>query len=162
MQGILGPIQLWKTPPLGVVSSLGHSQANNFSLFSLLFFQFRLSHVRLYATPRSAARQASLSITTNSWSLFELMSIESVIPSNHLILCRPLLLPPFKLSQHQGLFWWVNSSYQVAKVLARQHQSFQWIFRRIILRVDLRKSGGLLPSGQAQAANSRTASIFNL
>ena len=45
-------------------------------------------------TPWTIARQASLSIT-NSWSLFKLMSIESVMPSNHLILCRPhLLLPP--------------------------------------------------------------------
>ena len=42
---------------------------------------------------RTAARQASLSIT-NSWSLLKLMSIESVMPSSHLILCRPLLLPP--------------------------------------------------------------------
>ena len=45
------------------------------------------------ATPWAAARQASLSIT-NSQSLPKLMSIESVMPSNHLILCRPLLLPP--------------------------------------------------------------------
>ena len=51
-----------------------------------------LSHVRLFATPWTAARQASLSIT-NSQSLLKLMSIESVMPSNHLILCRPLLLP---------------------------------------------------------------------
>ena len=51
-----------------------------------------LSHVRLFATPWIAARQASLSIT-NFWSL--LMSIESVMPSSHLILCHPLfLLPP--------------------------------------------------------------------
>ena len=52
-----------------------------------------LSHVRLFATPWTAARQASLSIT-NSWSLLKLMSIESVMPSNHLILCHPLLLLP--------------------------------------------------------------------
>ena len=52
-----------------------------------------LSRVRLFATPWTAARQASLSIT-NSWSLLRLMSIESVMPSNHLILCHPLLLPP--------------------------------------------------------------------
>ena len=52
-----------------------------------------LSHVRLFATPWTAARQASLSIT-NSRSLHKPMSIVSVIPSNHLILCRPLLLPP--------------------------------------------------------------------
>jgi len=45
----------------------------------------------LFATPWTMARQASLSIT-NSWSLLQLMSIESVMPSNHLILCRPRLL----------------------------------------------------------------------
>ena len=52
-----------------------------------------LSHVRLFATPRTAAHQVSLSIT-NSWSLLKLMSFESVMPSNHLILCHPLLLLP--------------------------------------------------------------------
>ena len=52
-----------------------------------------LSHVRLFATPWTAARQAFLFIT-NSWSLLKLMSIESVMPSNHLILCCPLLLLP--------------------------------------------------------------------
>ena len=52
-----------------------------------------LSHVRLFANPWTAARQASLSIT-NSRSLLKLMSIESVMPSNHLIFCNPLLLPP--------------------------------------------------------------------
>ena len=51
------------------------------------------THVRLFATLWTAAFQASLSIT-NSRSLLKLMSIESVMPSNHLILCRPLLLPP--------------------------------------------------------------------
>ena len=57
-----------------------------------------LSHVRLFATPWTAAHQASLSIT-NSRSLLKLMSIESVMPSSHLILCRPLLLlPPIPLS----------------------------------------------------------------
>ena len=52
-----------------------------------------LSRVRLFATPWTAARQASLSIT-NSRSLLKLMSIESVMPFNHLILCHPLLLLP--------------------------------------------------------------------
>ena len=52
-----------------------------------------LSRVRLSAAPWNAAGQASLSIT-NSWSLLKLKSIESVMPSNHLILCRPLLLLP--------------------------------------------------------------------
>ena len=52
-----------------------------------------LSRVRLFATPWIAARQASLSIT-NSWSALRLTSIKSVMPSSHLILCRPLLLLP--------------------------------------------------------------------
>ena len=52
-----------------------------------------LSHVQLFVTPWTAARQASLSIT-NSRSLLKLMSIESVMPSNHLILCPAVLLPP--------------------------------------------------------------------
>ena len=52
-----------------------------------------LSHVRLFGTPRTAARQASLSIT-NSWSLLKLMSVVSVMPSNHVILCHPLFLLP--------------------------------------------------------------------
>ena len=52
-----------------------------------------LSHVQLFATPWTAAHQASLSIT-NSWSLLKVMSIESVMPSNHPILRRPLLLLP--------------------------------------------------------------------
>ena len=62
----------------------------------MLYFQFssfiHSNRVRLFVTPWIAARQASLSIT-NSRSLLRLMSIESVMPSNHLILCRPLLLP---------------------------------------------------------------------
>ena len=52
-----------------------------------------LSYVRLFATPQTAAHQASLSIT-NSRNAPEPMSIESMMPSNHLILCRPLFLPP--------------------------------------------------------------------
>ena len=52
-----------------------------------------LSRVRLFVTLWTAALQASLSITS-SWSLLTLMSIKSVMPSNHLILCRPLLLTP--------------------------------------------------------------------
>ena len=51
-----------------------------------------LSRVRLFATPWTSAHQASLSLT-NSWSFLKLTSTESVMPSNHLILCHPLLLP---------------------------------------------------------------------
>ena len=62
---------------------------------NLFYSQVQLSHsrLRLIATPWAAARQVSLSIT-NSRSLLKLMSIESVMPSNHLILCHHLLLPP--------------------------------------------------------------------
>ena len=59
-----------------------------------------LSCVRLFVTPWTAAHQTSLSIT-NSWSLFKLMSIESVMPSNHLILCCPLLLLPLIFPSNQ-------------------------------------------------------------
>ena len=52
-----------------------------------------LSHVLLFATPWTAARQVPL-VCTISWSLIKLTSMESVMPSNHLILCRPLLLSP--------------------------------------------------------------------
>ena len=64
--------------------------ARAFGKFSLVQ---SLSHVQLFATPWTAAHQASLSFT-NSWSLLKFMSIEWVRPSDHLILCHPLLLQP--------------------------------------------------------------------
>ena len=67
-----------------LVVLIGNCQINSVQL---------LIHVWLFATPWTAIHQASLSIT-NSQSLLKLMSIESVIASNHLILCHPLLLPP--------------------------------------------------------------------
>jgi len=80
-----------------------------------------LSRVRLFATPWTEVCQASLSIT-NSWSLFKLMSIESVMPSNHLILCHPLLLPPSVIPNTRVFFKWISSSHQVTKVLEFQLQ----------------------------------------
>ena len=72
-------------------SSFSHS----LNMHSVQFSSVQsLSHVELFVTtPWTVAHQASLSIT-NSWSLLKLMSIESVMPSNHLILCCPLLLLP--------------------------------------------------------------------
>ena len=90
-----------------------------------------LSHAWLFATPWTAARQASLSITS-SWSLLRLTSsIDLVMPSNCLILYRPLPLPPSVFPSIRVFFQWVSSLHQVARVLAfqLQHQSFQWIFR---------------------------------
>ena len=86
-----------------------------------------LSHVQLFATPWTAARQASLSIT-NSQSLFKLMSIESVMPSNYLILCRPFFLLPsifpsirvFSYESALCITWPKYWEFQL------QHQSFQW------------------------------------
>ena len=73
-----------------------------------------LSHVQLFATPWTEACQASLSIT-NSQSLLKLMSIESVLPSNHFILCHPLLLPPsifpsIRVFSNESVLciWWPN------------------------------------------------------
>ena len=83
----------------------------------------------------SCSLQASLSFII-SQSLLKLVFIESVMSSNHLILCWPLLLLPSIFSQHQGLFRWVSSSHQVAKVLEfqPQYQSFQWTFETDFLQ----------------------------
>ena len=82
-----------------------------------------LSYVWLFDTPRSAAFQTSLPFTISQswWSLLKFMSIESVIPSSHLILSSssPPALNP---SQLQSLFPWVSSSHQVAQVLELQLQ----------------------------------------
>ena len=79
-------------------------------------FTTALNHVRLFATPWTAAHQATLPISS-SWSLFKLMSIESVMPSNYFIFCPSSSPPAFIHSQHQGPFKWVSSSHQVAKML---------------------------------------------
>ena len=80
-----------------IQSGVSQKKKNKYYILTHIFHQIRsdqlLSHVRLLATPWIAARQASLSIT-NSWSSLRLTSIQSVMPSSHLILCRPLLLLP--------------------------------------------------------------------
>ena len=105
----------------------GEQERTQFSSVQLL------SHVWLFATPWITTHQASLSIT-NSRSSLKLMCIESVMPSSHLILSSPSP-PAFNPSQHQGLFQWVNSSHELAKVLEFQseHQSFQWTPRTNLL-----------------------------
>ena len=100
-----------------------------------------LSHVRLIAAPWTTARQASVSII-DSQSLPILMSIKSVIPSNHLILCRPLLLPPSIFPSIRVFPSQVSSSHQMAKVLEfqLQHQSFQCTLRTDLLQDGLVRS----------------------
>ena len=106
----------------------GHSYWNWETGLELFVVFQSPSHVQLFAAPWTAARYASLSFTI-SWSVFKLISIESVMPSNHLIL-SPHSPPALNLFQHHGPFQWVSSSHQVDKVLGLQlqHQSFQWIF----------------------------------
>ena len=84
-----------------------HGMQNLSSQFSSVQL---LSPVLLFAKPLTVEQQASLSIT-NSWSLLKLMSIESVMPSNHLILCHPLLLlppsvfPSIRVFSHESVLW---------------------------------------------------------
>ena len=73
-----------------------------------------LSLVWLIVTPWTAVKQAPLSSTV-SWSLLKFTSIESVMPSNHPMLCHPASSSAPNLSQHQDLFQWLGSSHQVAK-----------------------------------------------
>ena len=79
-----------------------------------------LSPVQLFVTPWTAACQVSLSFTI-SWSWLKLMSIELLMPSNHLGLYCPLLLLPWIFFQHQGFFQWVDSLHEMAK-----YQSFSF------------------------------------
>ena len=85
-----------------------------------------LRHARHFATPWTAACQASLSFTIYR-SLLKFMSIELVVLPSHSLL--PFSPFTFSLSPHQGLSQWIGSSHQIAKVLELQHQFFQWIFR---------------------------------
>ena len=78
-------------------------------------------------TPWTAAHQAPLSFIVY-WTLLRFMSIESVMLSNHLILCCPLLLLP-SIFPSISLFQWFGPPHQVAIILELQHQSFQWVFR---------------------------------
>ena len=90
-------VAFWASPTLwGEPGNWGGCKANTepwSPVFPFLLVVQSPSHLWLFATPWTAARQASLSFTS-SQSLQKLMSIESVMPSNHLILCRPLLLLP--------------------------------------------------------------------
>ena len=111
----------------GFVSRLSLSNHSDSGLFLVAYassVQFTsVTQSCLFATPWTVAPQASLSIN-NSWSLLKLMSIESVMPFNNLILCRPLLLlPPIPPS----IRVFSTSSHELAKVLEfqLQHQSFQ-------------------------------------
>ena len=137
-----------------------------------------LSRVRLFATPWTAAHQASLSIT-NSQNLLKLRSIQSVMPSNHFMLCHPLLLLPsifprisvfsnqLALCNRWPKCWVCNNTheYYLFPVLEfqLQHQSFQWIFRTDFLEdglVDLLAVQQILQS-LLQHHSSKTSIIWH-
>ena len=124
-----------------------------------------LSHVRLFATPWIAPRQASLSIT-NSWSSLRLTSIKSVMPSHPLSSPSP---PTPNPSKHQSLFQWVNSSHEVAKVLEfqLQHHAFQRNPRADLLQNGLlgspcspRDSQESYPAPQFESIDSSSLSLI--
>ena len=105
---------------------------------------------------------------TNSWSLLKLMSIVLVVPSNHMVLCHPLLLLP-QSCPASGSFQWVSSSHQVAKVLEfqLQHQSFQGVFRTDFLQdgrdgspCSPRDSQEFSPTPQFKSINSSVLSFL--
>ena len=94
VSGLPPPAPLpWPAVFLGLLASVASLHCQGPGEQDLFVVVQSLRYVRLFVTPRTAARQASLSFTI-SWSLLRLVSIESVMPCNHLILCRPLLLLP--------------------------------------------------------------------
>ena len=119
-QSVIVQYLLWKTlfyNHLPVSKYLGLLSLDNVA-YHISSVQL-LSRVRLFATPWIAAHQASLSITISRSSL-RLTSIESVMPSSHLIPLSSPFPPAPNPSQHQSLFQWVNSSCEVATVLEFQ------------------------------------------
>ena len=116
-----------------------HEKGMDIQSVYLLFSSVQsLSCVWLFVTPWTAESHASLSFTI-SRSFLKLMFIESVMLSNHLILCHPLSSPSplaFSLSQHQGLFQWVSSLHQMVKVLGLQHQCSSEYSGLISFRID--------------------------
>ena len=126
-------ILAWRIPcteePGGLQSMgfqrVGHKWVTNTSTFTVFhtFIQFTHPVTSDSLKPDELQHTRLPCLSPTPRSLLKLMSIESVIQSNHLTLSHPLLL------LHQGLFQWVSSLSQVAKVLEfqRQHESFQWI-----------------------------------
>ena len=160
-----------------------NSSLRDLSIFFAPYHLFLLnSHFFLHAQPLicccSVARSCPTLCNPMDWStpgfpaftipqsLLKLMSIESAMPFDHLILCH-LPSPAFNHSHHQGLFQWVSSLHQAAKVLGFQfqHQSFQWIFRIISFRTDwfdLAIQGTLksLPQDHSSKASILQYSVF--
>ena len=124
-----------------------------------------LSHVQLFATPCTAACQSSLSFTI-SWSLLKLMPIESVMPSNHLILCHHLHLPPsivlsIRVFSNESALWWpkycsfsfsISSSNEYSKPI-----SFRTVWFELLLSKDFQESP---QTPQLESINSLALSLL--
>ena len=117
------------------------------------------SRVWLFATPWTAACQAFLSLTI-SWSSpssCPLNWYNAVQPSHPLPPSSPFA---FNLSQHQGLFQWVCSSHQMAKILELQQQSFQWVFNEVFLKSRLYYFLGMVRSiNQETTASEKVVTL---
>ena len=111
-----------------------------------------LSCVLLFVTPRTAAHQASLSII-NSWSLLKLMSIELVMPSNHLILCHPLLLLP-------SIFASIRS-FQINQFLASGGQIIGVSASASVLPMDIQDWFPLERTGWISLQSERLSRVFS-
>ena len=113
---------------------LGHTPLFIFSTVNIFSSVQLLSHVWLFATPWTAAHQASLSIS-NSWSLLKLMSVESGMPSNHLILCHPLLLC-LQSFPESGSFLMSQFFASGGQSIGDSASVLQWIFRTDFLQAN--------------------------
>ena len=147
------------------------SSGNHYSILccyslSTLFFVFQLlSHVRLFATSWAAAHQASLSITI-SWSFLNLMSIKLVMPSNHLILCCPLLLVLSILPSIRIVSWLFASGVQSTgasgseSVLPVNIQHWFPLGLTVLSPCHPEDSQGSSPAPQFKSINSLAASLL--
>ena len=129
--GITNSMGMNLTKPQEIVEGRGDWHVRVHGVTNSRTWLQSLSCVWLFVTTWTAAFQASLSITS-SWSLLKLMStwVSGAFQPSHPPSSPSL--PVFNLAQHQGLFQWVSSSHQVAKLLEfllQHHQSFQRIFR---------------------------------
>ena len=132
--------------------------------YSLISSVQSLSHVKLFATPWTAAHQVSLSIT-NSWSLLKLMSIESVMPSNHLILCHPLssCLQSFPASESFPMSqFFTSDGHSIgasASVLSMNIQDWFPLVWTCWISLHLRDSQESSPTPQFKSINSSALSF---
>ena len=112
-----------------------------------------LSRVSLFATPWTAAHQASLSITI-SWSFLKLMSIEQVMPSNYLILCRPLLLLP-------SIFPIIRFFFPMSQLFASSGQSIGTSALASVLPVNIQGWFPLRLTGLISLLSKRLSRVFS-